>query len=146
MFPCFNLLKKYNFQKDYGDFWPWDLTLKMPYLCIQHSFYWHDIKISFEYVDFYAKMSLILDTRVSNWTIQQTISHTVCERSLMKGFLCPFKITLRNNKTEKNFSLKTTRKLTWQTKIWLPYDLHTTPLWLTRSFLWLAYDSLVTYT
>ena len=37
------------------------------YLCLQN------IKISFEYVDFYAKLSLILDTSAKNFITQQIL-------------------------------------------------------------------------
>ena len=40
---------------------------------VRHYFYLQDIKISFEEVDFYAKLSITLDTLVRNLTTQRTI-------------------------------------------------------------------------
>ena len=42
-------------------------------MTVHHSFCLQDINISFEYVDFYGKMSLILDTPVRNSKTQWTI-------------------------------------------------------------------------
>ena len=56
------------------------MTLKTEnalFLSARHYFYLQDIKISFEFVDFYAKMSLILYTPSRNSTTQQTIISTL---------------------------------------------------------------------
>ena len=46
------------------------------FLSACHSFYLQDIKVSFEYVDIYAKMALILYTLFGNSTTQRTIIYT----------------------------------------------------------------------
>ena len=69
---CFSnlvFLKEYRFQKDWVNIWPQKLTLNFEnalFLSARHYFNLQDIKISFEDVDFYAKLSLILDTTVGN--------------------------------------------------------------------------------
>ena len=44
---------------------------------VRHYVYLQDIKISFEDVDFYAKMSLIMDTPSRNSKTQQTLISTL---------------------------------------------------------------------
>ena len=69
-------LKINHFQEDYVVFSPPKLTLNIEnalFLSARHSFYLQDIKVSFEYVDFYAKILLVKYTRVKNSTIQRTI-------------------------------------------------------------------------
>ena len=76
-----------HFEDDQVDFWPLKLTLKTEnarFLSAHYYFYLQDIKISFEYVDFYAKTLLVLDTRVGNSTTQWTLVHT-CVLSYKKG-------------------------------------------------------------
>ena len=67
------VIKENRFQEDSDNFWLQKLTLKtenaqlLPahhYVCLQ------DIKISDWLVDFYAQISLILDTRIKNSTTQ----------------------------------------------------------------------------
>ena len=43
------------------------------FLLARHYFCLQNIKISFEYADFYAKISLILDTSAKNFITQQTL-------------------------------------------------------------------------
>ena len=58
------------------------------FLSARHYFNLQNIKISFEDVNFYAKLSLILDTPVGNLKTQQTILHnlhpTVVNRAIKK--------------------------------------------------------------
>ena len=58
-------LRENRFQEEKVDILPPKLTLNSEnalFLLAHHSFNLQDIKISFEYVDSYAKLSLILDT------------------------------------------------------------------------------------
>ena len=74
--PILLLLKENHFQEDQVDFWPLKLTLNTEnaqFLSARHYFFLQDIKISFKYVDFYAKTLLVLDTRIRNSTTQWTI-------------------------------------------------------------------------
>ena len=57
--PNLLFLNENRFEDDQVDFWPLKLTLKTEnaqFLSAHHYFYLQDIKISFEYVDFHAKM------------------------------------------------------------------------------------------
>ena len=74
--PILLLLKENHFQEDQVDFWPLKLTLNTEnaqFLSARHYFFLQDIKISFKYVDFHAKLSPSLDTWVRNSTTQWTI-------------------------------------------------------------------------
>ena len=71
-------LRNNRFQEDSDNFWLQKLTLKTEnaqFLPAHHYVCLQDIKISFWHVDFYAKISLILDTRIKNSTTQLTILH-----------------------------------------------------------------------
>ena len=62
-------LIEYFFQKKKFDFWTSKLTLNSEnalFLSACHSFMVQDSKVSFEYVDFYAKMSLIFYAAFGN--------------------------------------------------------------------------------
>ncbi len=71
-------------------------------LCLSASHYFdlQDIKISFHYVDFYAKMLLVLDTRIKNSTTQRTIDSSISQpksgHSKLKGE--------KNNKIRKRLT------------------------------------------
>ena len=74
--PNLLFLNENRFEDNQVHFWPLKLTLKTEnaqLLSARHYFYVHDIKISFEYVNFYAKTLLVLDTRVRNSTTQRTL-------------------------------------------------------------------------
>ena len=78
-------LRENRFLGDYLVFRPKNLTLNSEnvlFLPAHHSFNLQDIKISFENVDFYAKLSLILDTPVRNSTTQRTILCITCKVQL----------------------------------------------------------------
>ena len=69
-------LRENHFQEDSVNFWLQKLTLKTEnaqFLPAHHYVCLQDIKISFWHVDFYAKISLNLDTRIKNSTTQLTI-------------------------------------------------------------------------
>ena len=71
-----SFLRENRFQEDWVDVWHQNLNLnfaKALYLSARHYFNLQVIKISFEDVDFYAKLSLILDTPVGNSKAQLTI-------------------------------------------------------------------------
>ena len=73
------------FQVDSVNFWLQKLTLKAgnaQFFLTQHYVCLQDIKISFWHVDFYAKISLILDTRIENSTTQLTIIFTIVIQSI----------------------------------------------------------------
>ena len=68
-------LRENRFREDQVNIWPLELILNFKntlFLWARYYFYLQDIKISFEDVDFFAKLSQILDTLVSNSTIQLT--------------------------------------------------------------------------
>ena len=75
-------LRENHFWEDWRDISIWELTLNFEnalFLSACHYFNLQDIKFSFEDVDFYAKLSLILDTPVGNSTTQWTILDTLTE-------------------------------------------------------------------
>ena len=74
--PNLPFLRENRFQEDSVNFWLQKLTLKTEnaqFLLARHYVCLQDIKISFWYVDFYAKISLILDTSAKNFITQQTL-------------------------------------------------------------------------
>ena len=74
--PNSKFLRENRFQEDSVNIWLQKLTLKTEnaqFLLAHHYVCLQDIKISFWHVDFYAKISLILDTRIENSTTQLTI-------------------------------------------------------------------------
>ena len=83
------------------------MTLKSEnalFLPARHSFNLQDIKISFEYVDSYAKLSLTLDTTVRNSKTQRTIILL----SLHTIFLITFIIWLEDMKQNDCESMSST--------------------------------------
>ena len=63
-------LRENHFWEDKGDISPWELTLNFEnalFLLAHQYFNLQDIQMSFEDVDYYTKLSLILDTPVGNW-------------------------------------------------------------------------------
>ena len=67
------------------------------FLTARFQFLVQDIKISLEYVEFYTKESLILDTRVSNSTTPLTLLHSLQAFQILEIF-CQNSIGILNEK------------------------------------------------
>ena len=83
-------LRENRFQEDSVNFWLQKLTLKTEnaqFMMARHYFCLQDIKISFKDVNFYTKMSLILDTPSQNPTTQRTILYKVIKCCVFSFFL-----------------------------------------------------------
>ena len=109
--PNLIFIKENNFWEDSVDFWPQKLTLKTEnaqFLLARHYFCAQNIKISFEYADLYAKISLILDTAARNSitkrrTLLNNNTNPVFSDS---GAPLKFEFWMLKNTTQADFQLK----------------------------------------